>query len=70
MIIRKQKTNTDLLFEKKTSTFDLYRKKLYSLKSFEFQKQFMIDTFMIKLGQFDRTGPIDKLFILLVNLKI
>ena len=52
----KQKT-TDLFFKKS----NLYEKKM-PLKLFEFQKQLMIDTFLIKLAQIEKTGSIGKIF--------
>ena len=39
------------------------------LKLYDFLEQLMIDTFSIKLNQFDKTGSIGKFFISLVNLK-
>ena len=39
-------------------------------KLFEFQEQFMVDTFLLKLTQFEKTGSMDKTFISLGNLII
>ena len=35
---------------------------------FEFQEQFMLDTFLINLTQFEKTGSLGKSFISLGNL--
>ena len=36
--------------------FKFRRKKLIALKLFEFLKQFMMDTFLLKLTQFEKAG--------------
>ena len=41
-----------------------------ALKLFEFEEQFMMDTFLLKLTQFEKTGSIGKIFISLENLII
>ena len=41
-----------------------------ALKLFEVAEQFMMDTFMLKLTQFEKTGSIGKTFISLGNLII
>ena len=41
-----------------------------ALKLVEFVDQFMIDTFFIKLNQFEKTGSMGKTFISLGNLII
>ena len=41
-----------------------------ALKIFELQEQCIIDTFLIKLTQFEKTGKLEKKFIPLENLKI
>ena len=41
-----------------------------ALDLFEFTEQFMMDTFLLKLTQFDKNGSIGKTFILLGNLII
>ena len=38
------------------------------LKNFEFVEQFIMDTFLLKLTQFEKNGSISKTFILLGNL--
>ena len=68
MNARKQKKNIDL-FLQKTSIFGFQRKNV-SLMLFKFQKQFMIDTGLIKLTQFEKTGSMIKNFILMGKLKI
>ena len=40
------------------------------VKLFEFLEQFMIETFLMKLAQFAKTGSIGEFFIPLRNLKI
>ena len=56
--------------KKKKPTFEFRRKKQMTLKLFEFVEQFMMDTFMIKITQFEKTGSIGKTFISLGNLMI
>ena len=41
-----------------------------SFKLFEFVEQFILDTFMLKLTQFEKIGSIGKTFIWLENLII
>ena len=41
-----------------------------ALKLFEFVEQFIMDTFLLKLTQFEKTGSIGKTFISLVKLII
>ena len=41
-----------------------------SLKLFEFVEHFMMDTFMLKLTQFEKTGSIGETFVSLGNLII
>ena len=41
-----------------------------ALKVFEFVEQFMMDTFLLKITQFEKTGSIVKTFISLGNLII
>ena len=45
-------------------------KNLQLLHFFEFVEQFMMDIFMLKLTQFEKTGSIGKTFISLGNLII
>ena len=59
--------NNDLFL--KNLTFEFQTKQM-PFKLFEFQEQFTIDTFLIKLTQFEITGSISKFFIPLGNLKI
>ena len=46
----------------KSSTFDFELKNM-PLKFFEFQEQFVIGAFLIKLTQFEKTRSIGKLFV-------
>ena len=39
-----------------------------ALELFEFVEEFIMDTFLLKLNQFEKTGSKDKIFILLGNL--
>ena len=41
-----------------------------ALKLFEFVKKFMMDTFLLKLTQIEKTGSVGKIFISLGNLII
>ena len=41
-----------------------------ALKLFDFQETFMVVNFFMKLTQFEKIGPIGKIFIALENLKI
>ena len=41
-----------------------------ALKLFQFAENFMLDTILLKLTQFEKTGSIDKTFISLGNLII
>ena len=51
------------------TTFEFLSKTLITYKLFELLEQFMEQTFLIKLTQFDETRSIDKFFIPLGNLK-
>ena len=53
----KQKLNS---FFSKPSTF-VFRRKTIALKPFEFIGQFMMDTFLLKLTQFEKTGSKGKI---------
>ena len=66
---RSNEKSNDLFF-REPSTFELRRKKIDALKLFEFVEQFMMDTFFIKLTQFEKTGSIRTTFISLGNLII
>ena len=59
--------------EKKITIFFLKtskKKKEMALNLFEFQKQFIVYTFLIASAQFEKTGSIDEFIIPLVNLKL
>ena len=47
-----------------------FEEKIDGLKFFEFVKPFVMNTFMLKLTQFEKTGSIGKTFISLGNLII
>ena len=47
-----------LKFNEKTDGFKVF---------FEFLEHFMIDTFLIKISQFEKTGPVRKIFFPLEN---
>ena len=51
---KETKTKTGLFFQK-SSTCDIRRKKSMALKLFEFVEQFMMDTVLLKLIQFEKT---------------
>ena len=68
MNARKLKKNRR--FFQKSSTFESRRKKQMALKLFEFVEKFMMNTSMIKLTQFEKTGSMGKTFISLENLTI
>ena len=63
---RKQQKTTCFFFQK-SPTFDFRRKKM-ALKLFESVEKFMMNTFLLKLTQFEQTGSTDKNFISLGNL--
>ena len=69
MNARKLKKNRLVFFNQKSSTFELRMKKK-ALKLFEIAEQFMADTFLLKLTQFEKTASIGKTFISLGNLII
>ena len=50
-------------FLKKISTFEFQRKKKMASQLFEFLEQLMIDTILIKLTQFEKTGFIGNIFL-------
>ena len=52
------------------SQFSNFKKKQMHLKLFELLEQFMVDTFLIKLTQFEKTGSTSKSLIPLGNLKV
>ena len=58
-----QETKSHFTFFRTICTF-------VALKLFKFVKQFMMDTFLLKLTQFEKTGSIRKTFISLGNLII
>ena len=67
MNARKLKQKLTCFFHK-SSTFEFRRKKQTALKLFELIEQFMMDTFLLKLTQFEKTGSKGKTFISLGNL--
>ena len=67
MKARKLKKKTDLHF-KNPSNF-VFRKKM-ALKLFEFVEHFMMEIFLLKLDQFEKTGSICKTFSRVGNLII
>ena len=52
----------------KTSNFELQRK-IYGIKLFGFHEQFIIDAFLIKVTQFEKTRSIGTILASLGNLK-
>ena len=60
---------TKLFFFQKHSNFE-FGGKIDELKALEFVEQFMMNTFMLKLTQFEKTGSIGKTSISLGNLII
>ena len=65
---RKNKANLQL--EKSSERKKTKKKQSMALKLFEFVEQFMMDTFLLKLSQFEITGSIGKTLISLGNLII
>ena len=61
--VRKETEKKNCFFEK----LQIYRKKYMAFKLFEFQEQFIIDTFFIKSTQLQKTGSKGKFFIQLRN---
>ena len=66
---KETKKKTHFLFWKKFN-FRTSKLKIMAWKLFEFQEQFMIHTYFVKLTQFEKTGSIGQVFIPLRNLKI
>ena len=65
---RKETEKNRLVF-RKSSTFE-FRRKIDCLRGFWIFEQFMMDTFLFKITQFEKTGSIGKTYISLGNLRI